>query len=500
MTNFDTFQWKIFDNIENFFLRYGKIEKCEFFLEKFPKNGENDEYYGYVTFTNSSSAFSAVKDGKIIKKDLRVIPADTWKQPDNVYVKTNIADNDEIALNRLNDDCLLEIFEYLDLPTLLNLCRVCERFRMIIHDRILPFHKKISFDLTPTSNGIRSLTTIHDIMTNVGVHITNFQLKMDLYNDFHNSERLIDVITKNFTENLEKLELHGVFLNDRLYEQLKPILKHLKAFKWHDTFRRNHKVCDFRNFCPNVRKLKLTSFMPFHINSGAWKSLENVTLCNMPFEIAEHQHFLRENTQIKVLKINTFDYFEFLNSIFYHFSHLDVLKLYCCSAPRARLFRELENFKQLKTLRVSQVHFNDGDEAVFINIVSQLETLERLELVIEDISTESLYRTDDSYLPVLGKNLPNLKQFLIGQYYLTDKLVLDFIKVTPKLTKFTFIDCEFKFTENLLNKIADIRKNISKESLKIFANDEDLPVWTDKYGIVTIHKNDRDSYRLSFIQ
>lgn len=45
-----------------------------------------------------------------------------------------------LLLIDINDDCLTEIFKYLDVVSLINVCKCCKRFRNIVLDQVMPFY------------------------------------------------------------------------------------------------------------------------------------------------------------------------------------------------------------------------------------------------------------------------------------------------------------------------------------------------------------------------
>ena len=83
--------------------------------------------------SNSLVNFRATKDGHrknihLHNRDLRVMPADSWHQPDSIEniskkvqktsdsSKTETTEyilNDDALIHKLNDDCLMHIFTYL---------------------------------------------------------------------------------------------------------------------------------------------------------------------------------------------------------------------------------------------------------------------------------------------------------------------------------------------------------------------------------------------------
>lgn len=451
------------------------------------------------------SAFRAIRDGKNIKDTLRIVLADTWNQPDANIQEDFIAENDEITLNQLNEYCLLEIFRHLDLQSLLHLSRVCDRFDKLIHRRVFPLVRKIALDLRPDSTQLRSLASIRDILMNVGHHANHIKMEIDMYDHPPNTIRIMDIVTKNLGENLQRLDLIGVFINDRLHEQLKPIFQQLKFFKWDcDYFDERGYEVDFVHWCPLLEKLKLRSFMRCDINAEKWPSLVSATLNMFSFyESESYPQFFMNNGQLKRLKINIYHHFQMINDICFRLTNLETLKIYCCEGGEARSFRELVNLKELKVLRLSTVSFAGNNPQEFITLLSQLTNLVKLDINIEYFGSSGVYVPQHCQIAALGKKLINLKEFYIGRYGFTEDTLIAFIKATPKMIIFKFSDCNLTINENILEKIIQIRKiqaeneNRKCLSLDIYVDDDSLFL-KDDYDIVTIHLLDKDASEFEY--
>lgn len=495
-----TLQWGTPEDVRRVFRKYGSIESLEFLAEKYPIYADNDEYYAYVTYFDSMSAFRAIRDGKNIRESLRITLADTWKQPDAMVRECYAAEDGEVSLNRLNEYCLLEIFGRLDLQTLLNVSRVCERFDGLIRRRVFPRQRRISLDLRPESNQPRSLASVRDILTNVGPHATEVRLEIDMYDHPPNTVRLMDIFTRSLGESLQRLELIGAFINERLHEQLKPIFRRLKVLKWDcDHFDERGFEVDFVHWCPALEKLKLRSMMRFDINAERWPSLEAVTF-NMYcfYESESYPLFFQNNGQLRRLKINVYHHFTMVNDICVRLPNLEALKIYCCEGAEARGFRQLVGLKKLKELRLSTVSFADNNPQAFMTLLGDMPTLEKLELNVEYFGSTGVYVPEHCFLAPLARKLKNLKEFYIGRYGLTEDSLLAFLRAAPQLTVLKYSECNLSLSESLMEKIVAIRKQQAGNSpqkgrpLKIFV-DEDSLLLNDENDIVTVHILDKDA-------
>ncbi|XP_055300190.1 uncharacterized protein LOC129567385 [Sitodiplosis mosellana] len=84
-----------------------------------------------------------------IKQPFQVRPADTFEQPQS---KTNLppkkvfkVDEQTSKMCMLNEDCLLHLFKFLDLNSLVNMADVCKMFNGLLHKYSFPHIKKYEF-------------------------------------------------------------------------------------------------------------------------------------------------------------------------------------------------------------------------------------------------------------------------------------------------------------------------------------------------------------------
>lgn len=488
-------QWGTCEDIRRTFRKYGAIEQLELYPEKYPIHGDGDEYYAYVTYADAVGAYRAVRDGKRIRSNLFVTLADTWKQPDMQRSPPYVARDDEISLSRLNEYCLLEIFSYLDLASLLSCCGVSEHISSLIHNRVLPLQHKFSLELKP-----EEVNLAWEIFGNVVPHARQMRLEMSPYEQPPNAVRLMDHFAKNLGAHLERLELVNVRITDRLFDQMKPVFMRLKVFKWDsDHYVDEGFEFDFVNCFPELRKVKLMGEMDFNINTQHWSSLESATIGLHQFH---DSNFFKNNQQLKRLKIDICHMFSMVSDICFYLPDLEVLKIYCYDEGDARSFRDLVKLKQLKTLRLGSASFLGQNYQDFMNILGELDTLEKLDINVEYVDPTEYFEPAVCRLASLGRKLTKLKEFYIGRYVFTEDTLLAFLEATPQLTVFKFAVSKLQLTEELLNKIARLRRRKAKGNtplpLKIFSDNE-LPSVDKVDDIVSVHEMDKDPGELEFI-
>ncbi|XP_014230117.1 putative RNA-binding protein EEED8.10 isoform X1 [Trichogramma pretiosum] len=159
--------WK---DLQKLFAEYGPVDGC------YVKKNPGKSNYAFVTFCHKEDALKAAKAGHMKKihlhnRDLRVVPADSWHQPDSIenlqkkQEKASMAEaeikydlNPDCLIHGLNDDCLVHIFSFLPIVDRVRSERVCRRWRVLTQ---YSWHSFKRIDLSNSTWGINS--EIHPI-------------------------------------------------------------------------------------------------------------------------------------------------------------------------------------------------------------------------------------------------------------------------------------------------------------------------------------------------
>lgn len=109
----------------------------------------------------------------------------------------------------VNDDCLLEVFSYLDLDALVNMANVCTRFRNLLDNFIFAkfqMHTVFVFHV--------SLNLLRQTMKCIGPHLVHLCLRYqnhgiipENYTEAEFEERATLTIFQNIGENLRRLTI-----------------------------------------------------------------------------------------------------------------------------------------------------------------------------------------------------------------------------------------------------------------------------------------------------
>lgn len=419
------------------------------------------ESYAYITYVDSMSVYRALRSAKGLKSGLQIIPADTWKQPAWPEPLPSLDDH-HVSLNVLNEYCLLEIFAYFDLQTLIHLCKLCDRFSAIIHQRVFPRFKKMQFDFRRRAPITLSISSFRESLLHIGRHITDATIYFDMYEDPPNAVRIIDVFTKYVGESLERLELNRVQITERAFHQLKPLLGCVKELKWiYDNLMGEHEI-DFVHACPKVQKLYFDHTMRFDINADHWPSLEEAYLDIFDFVYGEsYPLFFKNNAQMKRLTMvaNTYDYEELIEPICEFLVNLEQLTICYADQGHAAQFAPLVNLTKLKSFKLKFLALDDVNPNAFFRLFGSMPTLNHLALYFyrDTYDEQPIYMPRNCQLAAMAENLCELQHFELFGYTLTDDTFLQFIKNARNLIEFRIIECEYSISEAMAQQIANIR-------------------------------------------
>ncbi|XP_026667916.1 F-box protein SKIP2-like [Ceratina calcarata] len=133
-----------YKDLEKLFSKYGNVESC------FLRRNQGKSNYAFVTFNSAEAVVRAVYEEDTIRlhnRNLKVVPADSWHQPDNIenryhntkdkkacneqYNEEYLQNDMHTSIQILNNDCLIHIFLQLPIVDRIRIERVCKRWRIL---------------------------------------------------------------------------------------------------------------------------------------------------------------------------------------------------------------------------------------------------------------------------------------------------------------------------------------------------------------------------------
>ncbi|XP_015175842.1 PREDICTED: F-box protein SKIP2-like isoform X2 [Polistes dominula] len=419
-----------FKDLNALFSEYGKVESV--YLN--PTSSRSN--YAFVTFSTVMGAIRAREAGSnkrihLHSRDLKVMPADPWHQPDKTQFKNNnstkdsnksremsstnktdqdTVDNSTIAsINVLNDDCLIHIFLYLPIMDKIAIERVCQRWKDVSKKSWYSVKK---LDLSNHTWGILSdykkinTSDLRQVLLRCGRFLT----QIDFPHKYPSLTRSTLLIIAKLCPNLEIVDFSGIELSSSGLELL-------------------------ADNCTNIKKLSLA----FYPCSSSLIDKDLSLLFRMCKRLT--------SVSLREMRISG-KCLGFLSS-----DTLEELVLTACNNITPRHFiNVLENQKNLKKLVINKSTFFIG---VLLEAMAKYCTnLQQFELTNVDFC-EFYYR--DSNILHLTKFV-NLETLILSTNNFVDNFLL--IALASTCTKLTYLDIENcnKVTDTGLQAVATLPK------------------------------------------
>lgn len=363
-----------------------------------------------------------------------------WKSDDpqkdcvsNANISMSEASDD--IINTLNDDCLREIFGYLDRFDLCSTGHVCKRFREIstavaesVHFNSIEHTDENANPLWKWEKYFRMFgTTIRAVDTCSAKLSDIFMVFLSKYCDniialdgrIWDKRTMVDLAP--LFKSLHKLRLHLLYDDGSLHHVFQPN-SNLESL---DIYARGFKLSPVH--LPKLKVLRLRSLIRQHNQSTAIqffklnRQIEKLTLSSKP-------------------KINIADLLEHLLDL--QELEIESMTLFC------KNFSIFGSFHRLHTLNLKGI-LNDAIEMILQPIIHNGIQVKRLTLgnkrhPIEGICKMSSIEyleiggVNDAHLARIGANVPNWKEIDLYASNITAKGMLDLVKKSTNLAKASF--------------------------------------------------------------
>lgn len=463
--------------IERNFRKFGEIESIEVLSSE---SGE-----AYVTFISDLSAYLALAHNDVQKRrsislfDMQ--PADTWIQPSVVIANTATPMDDEqsSAFFLLNEFCMLEIFKYLDLDTLVNLSMVCKQFNRLLHQHCFPRHRTYSIPNGESSIPV-PLARVRRTLMCIGPHLTELHFKWHDYDHDNRLQRFLDKLGQLVGENIRCVRFHQTLLDESHIPALRPILKRLDTLEmivYNPDFDLD---LDFVTLCPHLRRFKLLENMQLiHASGKPWPTLEYFsTIGNEYMEANAFRSFLTNNPQLQCLKFTAFSPDDRLQVVAQRLKNLRKLTLLASyqnlCASNVGYLSSLQHLTKL-----SLINLEENDLNGILECLSRFAGLRSIKLFLsyDSHEDETHYEPDQRKLITLAQELTHLEKFSTRYVKWKDTAVLDFIQNASQLKALHMHWCDLPITNAMVGKILKVlqsnRPQPTPTPLQLYVNAED---------------------------
>lgn len=327
---------------------------------------------------------------------LHIAPADTWHQPD-LYPLWNSVEPERDFILKLNDDCLLEIFKYLDLETLVKLSNVCTRLHNLLHQFNFPKFKMYTAFVFHTP-----VNLLRQTLKCIGPHLEAICLRYqknintpENYLEAEHEERATFKILQNIGPKMKKLTIRkpqGEMASRKLVKLFMPVFQQITTLEWDvefncQTIQRLHSLCPYlETLILRKRILNCESdHEAFHLKWATLKSVETfqyMATLNLPCQLFFEQ-FIQSNTQLKHLKLTNVNenLFRVVTEFGQNLEYLEMLQNFdVCGIHSEPTLQLICNLKSLKVV-VIRIKMTDSLSEIE-NQIKCLSQMKHLELIV----------------------------------------------------------------------------------------------------------------------
>ncbi|XP_055300189.1 uncharacterized protein LOC129567384 [Sitodiplosis mosellana] len=469
-----------FDLIDQRFRKFGEIESIEISPNK---------KSAHVTFSSNYSAywmqlkhdFDKMMDPDK-KMPFEIRPANSWNQPSENAVLPPYHDVDmegavpppEIFI--LNEDCLLHLFKFLDLDSLVNMAYVCKMFRELLDTHCFPHIRKFEFKSENHFDGYdprlfsMSLVKMRRTLRCIGPFITDLTFQCNAeennrtkYSVFKHDiiSRFLEVLAEKIGPNIRRAWFSGILLfEEDGISRIAPILHHLEMLKIEGNYSHDgYADIDFQTLCPNLIDFELNAPVPMTKTDKPWSTLRRLAcVWDEDMEPPDMQSFFEWNPQLTCVQFRIWRSLD---------GDISVAAVNLPLLEKIGIYDDFENFcisgqsiACLNSLQyLMEVTMHDLDENCLESVIDCLKTMVRLRKIhlhlhpIQPIEFEEEY---EQSLVKLARQLPNLEHFALDGVTITEVNLIKFVRFANQLKTLKLCYCKVGFTDKLILKLVKV--------------------------------------------
>ncbi|XP_055310886.1 uncharacterized protein LOC129573808 [Sitodiplosis mosellana] len=468
------------DEIRQRIEKFGEIELIEIM--------PNNALEAHVTFVSDRSAYLMLLQHEFDKKALKTQPfdieiADSWEQPLEVINQSPRHDMevDEHVpeIFKLNEDCLLHVFQFLDLDSLVSLADVCKMFNRLSHHHCFPhIHKyKVDTDDDPAF----TLAKLRQTLLCIGPHITDlsYDVSYDEDDGPGHTSKFLKVIAQNVGPNLQRAYFAFNLDRDNRMVTLAPVLQNLESLEIEDRDEGSSYDINFQALCPKLIEFTVNMDMAMIACCKPWPSLRSLSVKNnMVLTTTTLISFIKQNPQLTCLEfaIDRSNKTLLILAVTKYLSRFEKLTIVNTVNESffARNFASLSNLPLLREINLEKL-----DRSSLKCIVNHLPTfinLQKISLSCSWYKGVGIEEYGQSFLD-LAEKLPFLEELKLQRIPIHGDILVEFISSASKLNVLYVQDCELVFSNDLISKLVDtlkVSRQESKKALQFYLNKKDL--------------------------
>lgn len=456
--------------------KYGEIES----IEMLP----NKEFEAYVTFRCDRSAYLVQLQYEFDREARKpqafyIRPADTWEQPkensDQAHASTDLKQTSKIFT--LNEDCLLHIFKFLDLDSMVNTSEVCKLFQKLLNQHCFPRIRKFTvYNHNDTFS--MPLAKMRRTLRCIGPYITDLKYTCNIYNDLNRASRFLEALAQFIGPNIRRAQFWSSLIceNDQILT-IAPILRHLESLEIHDINYDPENDVDFEELCPNLVELNLKINMRLIKCCKPWTRLQHLSVMNNEYlNTMTFLSFIEQNPRLTTLEFDVFDAEIRLQAVANHLTMLQKLTMDSVDSNLGGWnfvhVNRLQQLTEINLLTLDYEHLR-----TICDCLATLGSLRRLSLHAfrrEDDIDDGEVDYERSLIN-LAKNLSHLEEFALRSVAIVENTFIEFIRFASRLKILHIHWCHLIISDAMVMKIVNILKcNEQNGPLSMFLNPADL--------------------------
>lgn len=446
----------------------------------------------YVTFTSDRNAYLALLqhdfDREAIKpQPFHIQPADSWIQPkENVLIehhpqRCSIDKIQTSAIFQLNVDCMLHLFKFLDLNSLVNMSEVCKMFHTLLHQHCFPHIQQFTvYNLNDTFS--MPLAKMRRTLRCIGPYITDLKYTCNIYNDPNRMSRFLEALVKYIGPNIRRAQfLSSLICEDNQILIIAPFLRHLESLEIHDMNFDCDNDIDFEELCPNLIELKLNINMRLNRCCKPWQQLQHLSIMNNEYlNTITFKSFIEQNPHLQTIEFDVFDAEQRLYTVANHLPMLQKLTIDSVDSSLGAW-----NFVHLIGLQhLTEIHLLTINYEHLRGIFDCLATFHGLhKLSVHGYSSDHYVDNNDDdemdyekSLIILSQQLLHLEEFSLRSIPICEKTLINFLKFARQLNVIHIHWCHLDINDSIILNIVNMLKcqRSANETLLMYVSPADL--------------------------
>ena len=437
-----------------------------------------------MTFISDRSACLAQSHYQLVNMMNKVQPyevrlANTWEQPSEIVdpppEQCMEVDDDEQTskIFKLNEDCLLHLFKFLDLVSLVNMADVCKLFNRLLHQYSFPRFRTYSV-LCHRKNTLAQ--TRRELLC-IGRHISDLSFRADYDHkkegntrnhcvDNGRSSKFLKVIAQSVGHNIRRAYFNFGFCDVNRIATITPLLQNLESLQIGDWTEQPANDIDFPALCPNLIEFKVDILMPMRVYCKPWPSLRNLSVVrNYKLQPETLVYIFLQNPQLTCLEFGVYDgnYGTLFTVITNQLSGLEKLMIVINQRGRNNFAGDFNDLGELHLLREFTLSgLRMGSLKGIIDHLAIFSNLREIRLIGDYVYLE--IRNYEQSLVNLAQKLSLLEELKLVRIPVKEETLVDIVRFSRKLKVLRIHDCKLIFSDDLIFKLVDAMKCHRQES------------------------------------